>query len=79
MLEGRFVEGRALQEIAEELGVTRERIRQIEQKALKRLRKSLTLLLPDRALDSAEISSCARYGRPRRTLSGKVAPPPESP
>jgi RNA polymerase sigma factor (sigma-70 family) len=43
VLEGRFWEGKTLEEIALKLRVTRERIRQIEFAALRRLRKSRVL------------------------------------
>jgi RNA polymerase sigma factor (sigma-70 family) len=37
---GRFVTGKTLQEIADELGLTRERIRQIENNALRKMKRA---------------------------------------
>ena len=39
VIRGRFFEDKTFQEIGDVLGVTRERVRQIEDKALKKLRK----------------------------------------
>ena len=43
VLKARFIDGRKRREVAEDYGVTRERIRQIEAKALRILRGSKTL------------------------------------
>lgn len=43
VLKARFIDGRKLREVAEDYGVTRERIRQIEAKALGILRRDRTL------------------------------------
>lgn len=43
VINARFIHGRKLREIGEELGVTRERVRQIESKALRLLRQNRTL------------------------------------
>lgn len=43
VINARFIYGRKLREIGEELGVTRERVRQIEVKALRLLRANRTL------------------------------------
>lgn len=43
VIKARFIDGRKLREVGQELGVTRERVRQIEVKALRLLRANRTL------------------------------------
>lgn len=58
--KGRFMEGRTLQSLADGMGCNRERIRQIEQKALRKLRHPLkaTLFYEYRSL---LVNSCAEW------------------
>ncbi len=85
VLAARFVEERSLEEIAFDLGVTRERVRQLELKALTKLRKNLARALPERAATAgarpvSSTQATPRGYRPSRHVPpGKVAPPPESP
>ncbi len=70
---GRFMGDRLLDEIGRELGITRERVRQIEQRALQKLRKAMIETLPSRATARA----CASHKQvtPRAVSSRKVARP----
>lgn len=85
VIAARFVEEQSLEEIATDLGVTRERVRQLELKALTKLRKSLGKDLPERAATAgARPNSCAQstprgYRASRNVPPGKVASSPGSP
>lgn len=52
----RFMEDRSLADIATDLGLTRERIRQLEAKSLVKLRTELKKVLPDRIAASGPVS-----------------------
>lgn len=86
VLEGRFVDQRKLQAIADDFGVSRERIRQLESTALNKLRKALTWAYPELLQAppvttgrEARARSEDQFLRRQRYLARKVAPPPESP
>ena len=52
--------GRTLQEIADHLGVSRERVRQIEKRALERLRRTRGFAEPTGAAIPASSAACGR-------------------
>ena len=83
VLDRRFVKGMTFEEIAKEHGVTRERIRQIEAKALRKLRhpSRLNMLSPKyvgtrdeilKIYDHASSERALEYTDGRRTKPGYV-------
>jgi len=75
---GRFMEGEKLGELATELGVTKQRALQIEQRALRRLRRELAPVLSDREGGGPPLS-CKQANIGKQRATGKVASGPRIP
>lgn len=82
VIQARFIEERCLEDIARELGLSRERIRQIEIASLRKLRKKLAFELAERPKTARPVSYAQSTGRGQRNSRlvppGKVASPPGS-
>lgn len=77
ILQARFFDERSLEDIGGALEVSRERVRQLEKKALVTLRESLST---DFSADPTRAPlSCKRASGNHRRRARKVAEPPESP
>lgn len=84
VIRGRFVDDRPLSDLAEQYGISRERVRQLEARSLQKLRNVLGSAFPHRLGAGRSTSSCYLAGGSRgsktpRASARKVATDPGSP
>lgn len=76
VIQARFIEERCLEDIAQEFGLSRERIRQIEITVLKKLRKRLAFELAERPKSARPVSYAQSTGRGQRNSRLVPSVPP---